>query len=107
MEKEKAIVMAYQIATLSSPSEEVLSLLCPLSYERALELLLVLRQSPQQVKSPAGFLRRAISEGWTPETLPERINRKEQNIETRFYMRRGADRAEAEARALNNQRQGR
>jgi hypothetical protein len=77
MEKETAVTLAYQIATLSSPSQEVLDLLVPIKYERVLELLLVLRQSPQKVKSPAGFLRRAISEGWTPETMPEPVARRE------------------------------
>lgn len=106
MEKETAVTLAYQIATLSSPSQEVLDMLIPIKYERVLELLLVLRQSPQKVKSPAGFLRRAISEGWTPETMPESIDRKRQNHETGFYIKRGASRSEAESRALENQRGG-
>lgn len=106
MEREKAVILAYQIATLSSPSAEVLDMLLPLRYERTLELLLVLRQSPREVKSPANFLRRAIAEGWTPETLPEAINRREQNIEARHYMKRGASRSEAEAKALENQKGG-
>lgn len=103
VEKEKAIILAYQIATLSFPTDEVMNILRPLAYERVLELLLVVRQA-KDVKSPLNFLRRAISEGWTPETLPQPVNRKVQNIETRFYLNRGATQSEAEAKALENQR---
>lgn len=104
MDRHTAVVLAYQVATLTYPSSEVLELLLPLPYERTLELLLVLRQSPSKVASPLNFLRRAIQEGWTPESLPEPINRKVQNIEQRFYERKGFSPAEAEAKALENRK---
>ncbi|MED4600099.1 hypothetical protein P9314_05165 [Paenibacillus validus] len=98
MEKTKAIEMAYQIATLTHPGAEVMELLAPIPYERTLELLLILRMSSKPVKSPLNFLRRAIAENWTPETLAQPIDRKTQNDAVNAYMRRGMTREEAEAR---------
>jgi hypothetical protein len=34
-------------------------------------------QSPKKVKNPEGFIRKAISKGWTPTTLPIK---KERNV---------------------------
>lgn len=106
MDRHKAIALAYQIATLTYPSFEVLELLLPLPYERTLELLLILRQSPKSVKSPLNFLRRALEENWTPETMPQKMNRHVQNYEEGFYMRRGYSSEEARAKARRNQTEG-
>lgn len=89
MDKIGAITKAYQIATLTYPSFEVIELLKPLALERTLDLLLIMRQSPRPVKSPLNFLRRAIEENWTPETMPEKVNRHIQYIEENFYVRKG------------------
>lgn len=70
----RAIATAYQIATLTYPSFEVIELLKPIPFVRVLELLLIMRQSPRPVKSPLNFLRRA-QENWTAETMPERVDR--------------------------------
>ncbi|MGG2201895.1 hypothetical protein [Paenibacillus validus] len=102
MDLHRGISLAYQIATLTYPSFEVMELLLPLPYERTLELLLILRQSPKPVKSPVNFLRRAIEEGWTPETMPEKVNRHVQNYEESFYMRRGLTPEQAIERARSN-----
>lgn len=99
MSKTEAISLAYQIATLERPSDEILDLLAVQPFERALELLLVLRQSSGPVRSPLNFLRRAIEENWTPETLPERINRKVQSINQRHYERKGYDTETAREKA--------
>lgn len=98
MEKHKAVVMAYQVATLTYPSDEIIEMLMPLSYERTLELLLVLRLSSRPVTSPLNYLRRAISEGWTADTLPQKIDRKSQNVAVRSYMKKGMTREDAEQR---------
>lgn len=98
MDKLTAIAQVYRIATLQEPTEDVLSLLAPLEYARALDLLLVLRQSPKPVKSPANFLRRAIAEGWTPETVARRVDRAAENHAIRFYMQKGLSQEEAEER---------
>jgi hypothetical protein len=98
MDKQKAVEMAYQIATLTHPGEEVMELLASLPFERILELFLVLRQSSKPIKSPLNFLRRAIDENWTPETAPTAVNRKMQNVTEELYMRRGLTREEARER---------
>lgn len=85
----KAIALAYQTATLTYPSFEIMELLRPLPFERVLELLLIMRQSPRPVKSPLNFLRRAIQEGWSPETMPEKVDRHMEYIEENHYIRQG------------------
>ncbi|MNW54622.1 hypothetical protein D3C74_322310 [compost metagenome] len=85
----KAIALAYQTATLTYPSFEIMELLKPLPFERVLELLLIMRQSPRPVKSPLNFLRRAIMEGWSPETMPEKVDRHMEYVEENHYVRQG------------------
>lgn len=85
----KEIILAYQIATLTYPSYEVVELLKPLSLNRSLEILLIMRQSPKPVKSPLNFLKRAIQENWTPETMPEKVNRHMEYREENHYLRKG------------------
>lgn len=89
MDKISAIIKTYQIATLTYPVFEVIEVLKPLPFERTLEILLIMRQSPRPVKSPLNFLRRAIEENWTAETMPEKTNRHTQYLEENFYVRRG------------------
>ncbi|OMD35677.1 hypothetical protein [Paenibacillus odorifer] len=85
----RAIATAYQIATLTYPSYEVIELLRPLDINRVLELLLIMRQSPRPVKSPLNFLRRAIQENWSAETMPEKVNRNIEHLEENHYLRKG------------------
>lgn len=85
----KEIATAYQIATLTYPSFEVIELLKSITFERVLELLLIMRQSPRPVKSPLNFLKRAIQENWSPETMPEKVNRHIEYLEENIYVRRG------------------
>lgn len=85
----RAIATAYQIATLTYPSFEVIELLKPIPFERVLELLLIMRQSPRLVKSPLNFIRRALQENWTTETMPEQVDRHIEYLEENFYVRRG------------------
>lgn len=93
--KQKAIELAFQIATLRHPGPEVIELLMPLPYDRTLELLLILRQSPKPVRSPLNFLKRAIEEEWTPETTPQKVNRFVQNHAENHYIRQGYSPEEA------------
>ncbi|WP_052410474.1 hypothetical protein [Paenibacillus durus] len=89
MNKHMAIDQVYRIATLTEPTEEIRSLLGDLAFDRVLELLLMLRQSPGKVRHPEGFLRRAILEDWQPGQIPQKLDRRTENAEERYYMRRG------------------
>lgn len=106
MNKAEAIDQAFRIATLTEPTEEIRSLLGALAFERVLELLLMLRQSPKKVQNPAGFLRRAIQEGWQPDQLPEKIDRKVENATERLYQRRGLTPEQARQATLDSRRKG-
>jgi hypothetical protein len=99
MKKSDSIILVYQIATLTYPTDEVMGLLVPLEYERTLELLLILRQQPKKVASPLNFLRRAIQENWTAETMPQPIDRHFQNVTERLYQERGYSQEQARIKA--------
>lgn len=75
-ELEEMINLAYQIATLTSPSQEILHVLKSTGIKRTLELLLIMKESPTPVKNPLGFIKRAIEQGWTPTTLPTKKEKK-------------------------------
>ncbi|MEK4433090.1 hypothetical protein MHB54_28445 [Paenibacillus sp. FSL M7-0802] len=100
----KAIALAYQTATLTYPSFEIMELLKSLPFERVLELLLIMRQSPRPVKSPLNFLRRAIQEGWSPETMPEKVDRHIEYVEENHYVRQGYTIDQAREKVQKNRR---
>lgn len=75
------ISLAFQAVTLTSPSDDVLDILSSVGIRRTIEILLVMKQSPKKVKNPSGFVKRAIQEGWTPSSLPKKIDRRRQNLE--------------------------
>lgn len=101
MNKSDAIDQAYRIATLEEPSEEVRELLYAQTFERALELLLVLRQA-NKVRNVEGFLRRAVQEGWTPQTSRQRVDRKAEGYSERYYISRGYSADQAREQVLKD-----
>jgi hypothetical protein len=69
--------LAYQAVTMTSPTEELLEILSYVGIHRTLEILLAMQQSPTKVKNPSAFIKKAISKGWTPTTIPIK---KEHNV---------------------------
>lgn len=106
MNKMDAVDQAYRIATLTEPTGEIRDLLGNLSFERALELLLMLRQSTKKVQNQAGFLRRAIQEDWQPGQLPEKIDRRLENATQRIYERRGLTPEQARRETIASRERG-
>lgn len=106
MEKQIAIDQVFRIATLTEPTDEIRTLLSALAFERVLELLLMLRQSPTKVHNPAGFLRVAILEGWQPDQLPEKIDRRVENATQRLYERQGYTQDQARQMTRESRQKG-
>jgi len=75
--EEELVKLAYQAVTLSQPPEQIVPLLVCVGIRRTLEILLVMQKSPTPVKNPVGFIKKAIREGWTPETVATSIPQKE------------------------------
>lgn len=67
---EELVLLAYQAVTMTSPTESIINILNHIGIKRTLEILLIMQQSPNKVKNPEGFIKKAISKGWTPTTLP-------------------------------------
>lgn len=76
-DEKELISLAFQTATLLYPTEDILDALSDVGLKRALEVLLVMRQSPKPIRNPLGFIRKAIQEEWTPETVPVKVQRKQ------------------------------
>lgn len=70
------VKLAYQAVTLTSPANEMLSILSVLGIKRTLEILLIMQQSPSKVKNPEGFIKKAIRENWSPTSTPIKLSRK-------------------------------
>jgi hypothetical protein len=104
MKKRASIILVYQIATLTYPTEEILDLFEPVEYERTLEILLLFRQQFRQVKSPFNYLRRAIEENWNAQTIPQPINRRMQNDTEALLIARGMEPEEAKKVARDTSR---
>jgi hypothetical protein len=74
---KELVNLAYQAVTMSSPTDEMLGYLSYVGIKRTLEILLTMQQSPTKVKNPEGFIKKAITKGWTPMTFPIK---KERNV---------------------------
>lgn len=69
-EERDLVKLAYEAVTLTSPSEEILTILTVVGIKRTLEILLIMQQSVSKVKNPDGFIKKAIRENWSPSTVP-------------------------------------
>jgi excisionase family DNA binding protein len=78
-DESEVVKLAYQVVTLTSPSDEVLSVLSVVGIKRTLEILLIMQQSTTKVKNPDGFIRKAIRENWTPTSTPIKLSRREKS----------------------------
>ena len=71
------VKLAYQAVTLTSPTDEILSILSVVGIKRTLEILLIMQQSATKVKNPDGFIRKAIRENWSPTSTPIKLPKKQ------------------------------
>lgn len=75
---KEIVALAYQAVTTLQPTEEIVGILESVGIRRTLEVLIVLQQSPTVVRNVNGFIKKAIIENWTPETVAIKIPRKKQ-----------------------------
>ncbi|MCM3671628.1 hypothetical protein M3181_21975 [Mesobacillus maritimus] len=71
------VTLAYKAVTLEEPTNEEVNLLAGQGPKRALEILLIMQQSPKKVRSRIGFIKSAIEKNWTPNTPPVKLPRKQ------------------------------
>ena len=71
------VKLAYEAVTLTSPTNEILSILSVVGIKRTLEILLIMQQSATKVKNPDGFIRKAIRENWSPTSIPIKLPKKQ------------------------------
>ncbi|WP_052948086.1 helix-turn-helix domain-containing protein [Aneurinibacillus tyrosinisolvens] len=83
-EEKTLVTLAFEAVTLTTPTEEIVTILSLVGIKRTLEILLIMQQSPTKVKNPLGFIKRAIRENWSASTLPKKINRGWQSIEEKM-----------------------
>ncbi|QED46777.1 helix-turn-helix domain-containing protein [Cytobacillus dafuensis] len=78
-DESELVKLAYQAVTLTTPSDEVLSILSFVGIKRTLEILLIMQQSTTKAKNPDGFIRKAIRENWTPTSTLIKLARRDRN----------------------------
>lgn len=61
------VKLAYEAALLSTPSEEMVSVLSFIGIKRTLEVLRMVRNIPNVEENPEQWIKQAITEGWTPK----------------------------------------
>jgi hypothetical protein len=76
----ESVALAYQAVTMTSPQEDILGLLSHQGIKRALEILVVVKQSPTPVKNINKFIEKCINENWSPSTVPIKQQRKVSRI---------------------------
>ncbi len=76
VDEMELVNLAYQAVTLTSPTDEILSVLSVVGIKRTLEILLIMQQSPKKVKNPDGFIKKAIRENWSPTSTPIKLPKK-------------------------------
>lgn len=77
IEELELVKLAYEAVTLTSPTQEILTLLSVVGIKRTLEILLIMQQSATKVKNPDGFIKKAIRENWSPTTVPVKLPKKQ------------------------------
>jgi hypothetical protein len=82
--KSELIVLAYQSAFLCYPTKEEVELLLSVDFKRCLEIMLLMRQSPNKIRNPKGFIQRAIKEQWNATSLPRKMDRRRLSIDERM-----------------------
>ena len=75
VEESELVKLAYEVVTLTSPTQEIFTLLSVVGIKRTLEILLIMQQSATKVKNPDGFIKKAIRENWSPTTVPVKLSK--------------------------------
>ncbi|MBM7583917.1 hypothetical protein JOC86_000454 [Bacillus pakistanensis] len=71
------VTLAYEAVTLTSPTENILSVLTIIGIKRTLEILLIMQQSATKIKNPDGFIKKAVRENWSPTSVPTKLPKKQ------------------------------
>lgn len=77
IDETELVKLAYEAVTLTSPSDDILTMLSIIGIKRTLEILLIMQQSPTKVKNPDGFIKKAIRENWNPNSVPIKLPKKQ------------------------------
>lgn len=77
---KEVVILAFQAVTMTTPTKEVIDTLCIVGIRRTMEILLTMQQSPTKVKSQLGFIKAAIKNNWSPETIPVKMKIKKARI---------------------------
>lgn len=83
--KSEIIKLAYQVATLTSLSEEVHKVLSSLPLERALEICLIIRQQSRPIDDPYKFVKAAKTKNWMPDPITNGEKKKLVDFTQRDY----------------------
>lgn len=77
VDEKDLVKLAYEAVTLTSPTNDILSVLSVIGIKRTLEMLLIMQQSTTKVKNPDGFIKKEVRENWSPTFVPVKLPKKQ------------------------------
>lgn len=77
VDETELVKLAYEAVNLTSPTDDILSVLSVIGIKRTLEILLIMQQSTIKVKNPDGFIKKAVRENWSPNSVPVKLPKKQ------------------------------
>ncbi|MCC2359090.1 hypothetical protein [Bacillus paranthracis] len=83
--KSELVKLAYQVATLTSPPEEVHKVLTSLPLERVLEICLIIRQQSRPIEEPHKFVKAARTKNWMPDPITNEGKKRVVDLTQREY----------------------
>ncbi|PGF22578.1 hypothetical protein CON27_08255 [Bacillus thuringiensis] len=83
--KSELVKLAYQVTTLTSPSEEVHKVLISLPLERVLEICLIIRQQSRPIDEPYKFVKAAKTKNWMPDPITNGEKKRMVDLTQREY----------------------
>ncbi|WP_121611612.1 helix-turn-helix domain-containing protein [Mesobacillus foraminis] len=76
IEREAELIeFGYEVVNFKKPTPEVMSILLSVGITRAMEIIQMMRNSEEPIRSPIGFITKAIRLNWTLETAPQKLLR--------------------------------
>ncbi|MED4225951.1 hypothetical protein [Neobacillus cucumis] len=87
-ELKELIILAFQVGTLKTPTEDIINLGCSKGLKQMLEAMLVVRQNEKNIRNFNSFVHDAIFQGWSSSSTPKKVENKKENIHRKQAIRK-------------------
>jgi hypothetical protein len=87
-ELRELIILAFQVGTLRTPTEEQINFCLSVDLKQLLEAMLVVRQNWNRIKHFDSYVRDAVTLGWSTRTAPKKVELKKENVQRKQSARK-------------------